>query len=121
MSGTPEPGSLEELVTWQRSMDLVDAVYKASRRWPMDERFGLTNQVRRAAVSVASNIAEGHGRKQDGDFRRFLAIGYGSLMEVKTQLIIAQRQEFSPVADLKLPLGLVDEVAKLINGLRKSI
>jgi four helix bundle protein len=77
MSGTPEPGSLEELVTWQRSMDLVDAVYKASRRWPMDERFGLTNQVRRAAVSVASNIAEGHGRKQDGISGVFLPSATG--------------------------------------------
>jgi four helix bundle protein len=120
MSEIPRSGSLEELITWQRAMDLVDAVYRTSRQWPADERFGLTNQVRRAAVSVASNIAEGHGRRQDGDFLRFLAISHGSLMEVKTQLIIAERQAFSSSDDLRPVRELVEEVARLIHGLRRA-
>jgi four helix bundle protein len=116
-----EKGSLEELVAWQRAMDLVDSVYKLTKRWPREEVFGLTNQVRRAAVSVPSNIAEGHGRKQDGDFGRFLSIAYGSLMEVKTQLLIAVRQKFCEQAEAAVTLASVDEVARLLNGLRKSI
>jgi four helix bundle protein len=118
---TPDKGSLEELVVWQRAMDLVDAVYRHTSNWPRDEMFGLTNQVRRASVSVPSNIAEGHGRKQDGDFVRFLAIAYGSLMEVKTQLLIGQRQKFSSSDDTSPVLAVVDEVAKMLNGLRKAI
>jgi four helix bundle protein len=116
-----EKGSLEELVAWQKAMDLVDSVYKLTKHWPREEVFGLTNQVRRAAVSVPSNIAEGHGRKQDGDFGRFLSIAYGSLMEVKTQLLIAVRQRFCEQTVAAPTLALADEVAKLLNGLRKSI
>jgi four helix bundle protein len=116
-----EKGSLEELVAWQRAMDLVDSVYKLSKHWPREEVFGLTNQIRRAVVSVPSNVAEGHGRKQDGDFGRFLSIADGSLMEVKTQLLIAVRQHFCPQAEADPTVVLIDEVARLINGLRKSI
>jgi four helix bundle protein len=83
-----DKGSLEEIVVWQRAMDLVDEVYRVTRNWPREEVFGLTNQLRRAAVSVPSNIAEGQGRRIDGDFLRFLAIALGSLMEVKTQVHI---------------------------------
>ncbi|MBZ0136460.1 MAG: four helix bundle protein [Planctomycetes bacterium] len=102
-------------------MDLVDAVYRHTARWPKEEVFGLTNQVRRASVSVSSNIAEEHGRKQAGDFVRFLSIAYGSLMEVKTQLLIGQRQSFSGKEATRALLAVLDEVARMLNGLRKAI
>jgi four helix bundle protein len=114
-----EKGLLEELVAWRKAMDLVDLVHALSRTWPREEQFGLTNQVRRAAVSVPSNIAEGHGRKQDGDFGRFLSIAYGSLMEVKTQLLVAVRQGFGAKEATAPALTSVDEVARLLNGLAR--
>ena len=83
-----------DLVAWQKAMDLVESVYKATSQFPKEEVYGLTNQLRRAAVSVPSNIAEGQGRRSDNDFRRFLAIGHGSLREVETQVLIAQRLHY---------------------------
>lgn len=121
MSEAKEKGSLEELQVWQRAMDLVDQVYGLTRTWPREEVFGLTNQVRRASVSIASNIAEGHGRKSDGDFLRFLSIAYGSLMEVKTQLQIGLRQAFSRENEVVPVLIALDEVARMLNGLRRAI
>lgn len=113
--------SIENLVVWQKAMDLVDAVYELSADWPRNEQFGLTNQARRSAVSVPSNIAEGHGRKRDGEFLRFISISYGSLMELKTQLMISERRKFSKEGQLKIALSLLDEVARLLHGLRKSL
>lgn len=117
----PKKGSLEALQVWQRSLDMVDQVYAVTRNWPKEEVFGLTNQVRRAAVSVASNIAEGQGRRNSGDFVRFLAIAAGSLMEVKTQLIIGQRQKFLQPAHATPILDAIEEIARMLAGLRKSI
>ncbi|MCB9932666.1 MAG: four helix bundle protein [Planctomycetes bacterium] len=121
MEDKPEKGSLEELLVWNRALDLVDSVYQHTRSWPREEVYGLTNQVRRAAVSVPSNIAEGHGRKRDGDFARFLSIAYGSLMEVKTQLLIGLRQQFSSDEQTQAVMAMLNEVAKLLNGLRKAV
>lgn len=111
----------EELLAWQRAMDLVDMVYVLTGSWPSHEQFGLTNQVRRASVSVPSNIAEGQGRKSNGDFARFLAISYGSLMEVRTQLEIGLRREYSPADDIAPVLAKLDETGRLINGLKRSL
>jgi four helix bundle protein len=121
MEDKPEKGSLEELLVWNRALDLVDSVYQHTRSWPREEVYGLINQVRRAAVSVPSNIAEGHGRKRDGDFARFLSIAYGSLMEVKTQLLIGLRQQFSSDEQTQAVMAMLNEVAKLLNGLRKAV
>jgi four helix bundle protein len=111
----------EELVAWNKAMDLVDAVYTLTEAWPRREMFGLTNQARRSAVSVPSNIAEGQGRKSDGDFVRFLSIAYGSLMELRTQLLIGQRRSFSTDTDVEQVLSSLDEVGRIINGLKRSI
>jgi four helix bundle protein len=111
----------EELIAWQRAMDLVDMVYDITGSWPANEQFGLTAQVRRASVSVPSNIAEGQGRKNDGDFRRFLAIAYGSLMEVRTQIMIADRRGWLRNDARNGALNLLDEVARLTNGLKRSL
>ena len=79
----------QDLIAWQRAMDLVELVYKASTRFPREELYALTSQVRRAAVSIPSTIAEGQGRRTTSDFLRHLSIAYGSLREVETQLLIA--------------------------------
>jgi four helix bundle protein len=73
----------QDLIVWQKAMDLVEEVYKASRSFPREETYGLTSQIRRAAVSIPSNIAEGQGRRTTADFLRHLSIAYGSLREVK--------------------------------------
>src|SRR5438046_1772110 len=83
-----------ELIAWQRAMDLVQAVYSVTRRFPADELYGLTNQLRRAAVSVPSNIAEGQGRGVGGEFAHHLRIANASRQEVETQILIAQRLSY---------------------------
>ena len=118
---SPAKGSIEDLVAWQRAMDLVEAVYRLTRSWPKEELYGLTNQVRRAVVSVPSNLAEGHGRRTDGQFKHFVAIAVGSLMEVKTQLLVAERLEYSNTADLAPVQSLLEETAKIVFGLKKTL
>lgn len=81
----------KELVVWERSVELVEAVYRLSKELPKEEMFGLTSQIRRAAVSIPSNIAEGTKRKSTADYIRFLSIAKGSAAEVETQLILIQR------------------------------
>jgi four helix bundle protein len=113
--------SFEDLKVWQRSMDLVDAAYELTESWPRREMFGLTNQLRRASVSVASNIAEGQGRKSRKDFLRFLDIAYGSLMEARTQLMIGSRREFSSIEQTNPVLSMTDEIGRMLNGLKRSL
>ncbi len=105
------------LNNWKKGIELVEAVYRVSAEWPGDERFGLTSQARRAAVSVPSNIAEGRGRGSDGDFCRFLFIAQGSLRELETQLTIAERLGFSR-PETRAPLfALADDVGRINRGL----
>ena len=113
--------SYKELIAWQKAMDLVVEVYRATAAFPADERFGLTIQIRRAAVSVPSNIAEGQGRGPGQDFIRFLCIARGSLQEVDTQLLLAVRLGFLPQERYEPISNHLVEVAKLINGLIRSI
>ena len=84
----------ERLDVWQKAIDYADSGYSETRGFPNDERFGLTSQMRRAAVSISSNLAEGSGRSSDVEFSRFVEIGYGSLMETVSQSHVAQRQSF---------------------------
>ncbi len=110
-----------DLVVWQKAMELVTDIYRETAKFPHDEMYGLTSQVRRAAVSVPSNIAEGQGRLSENEFRHFLGMARGSLMEVETQLRIAEnlgyvQQEHS----LKL-LQATTEVGKILNGLIAKI
>ena len=94
-------GSYQDLEIWQRAMDLAASVYKASVSLPRDEIYGMTAQMRRAAVSVASNIAEGWGRNSDREFIRFLQISHGSLRELETQLMLAKRIEYLKDEDIR--------------------
>src|SRR6476469_6709969 len=107
----------QELVAWQKAMDLVEDVYKLSKHFPREELYALTSQIRRAAVSVPSNIAEGQGRRTTADFLRHLSIAYGSLREVETQAMIARRLKYIPGANVELVMDRAGEVGRLLNGL----
>ncbi|MFT3785787.1 MAG: four helix bundle protein [Tepidisphaeraceae bacterium] len=110
-----------DLQAWQRSMDLAAAVYRFVRMLPDDERFGLSSQLRRAAVSIPSNIAEGQGRAGPAEFARFLNIAHGSLREVETQLLLCVHVGLSTDEEIAEPLGLCAVVGRLINGLRRHL
>jgi four helix bundle protein len=102
-------------------MDFVETVYTATKGFPKEELYGLTSQIRRAVVSIPSNIAEGQGRKSSGDFARFLAIAYGSLREVETQIRIAERLNYLGKAESQNLITLASEVGRLLNGLSNSL
>ena len=110
-----------DLTVWQKAMDLVTDVYKITAIFPSDERFGLSSQTRRAAVSIPSNIAEGHGRKSTGAYINHLSIAVGSLMELETQLQIAVRLNFLAQNDIATLLTQTDEIGKMLSGLKKSL
>lgn len=111
----------EKLDVWHEAVAYADRVYKLTRQFPSDERFGLTSQMRRAAVSVSSNIAEGCGRVSDADYARFLEIAYGSLMETVSQAHIAARQQFMTEAERVELCSRADHVARMLSGLRTSL
>jgi len=113
--------SYRDLSAWQRSRELVAAVYELSAHFPSDERFGLTSQVRRSAISVPSNIAEGYGRGSGVDYARFLRIARGSLYEVETQLILACDLEYISRSDVEGMRELINAAARPLSGLIKSI
>ncbi len=110
-----------ELIVWQKSMDLVTEIYKITATFPSEERFGLSSQARRAAVSVPSNIAEGHGRKSTASYLNFLSIAFGSLMELETQIQIAVRLNFIQEDKAVALLLQTDEIGKMLSGLKKSL
>ena len=110
-----------DLVAWQKAMNLAEAVYDLTRSFPQDERFGLSSQVRRAVVSVASNIAEGQGRASGKEFLHHLSIARGSLCEVQTQLMLAARFAYVGENDLQAVIAQADEVGRLLRGLARSI
>ena len=110
-----------DLLAWQRAMDVVEAVYKSSAKWPKEEQYGLTSQVRRAAVSVPSNIAEGQGRRGRPEFLRYLNIAHGSLREVETQILIAKRLEYLKQEQTEGLLEQAAEVGRLVQGLIRSL
>ena len=111
----------QDLIAWQKSMDLVEEVYRSSRDFPREEIYGLTGQIRRAAVSIPSNIAEGQGRRTTADFLRHLSIAYGSLREVETQILIDRRLNYITQARLEEVMDLAGEVGRLLNGLMASL
>ena len=110
-----------DLKVWQRAMDLVSGIYEITKAFPREEMYGLTSQIRRAAVSVPSNIAEGQGRRSDREFSRFLSIAHGSLREMETQVLIAQRLGYLQDENADGMLGLSAEVGRLMNGLSKRL
>jgi len=113
--------SFRQLVVWKRAIELTFAVYAATKLFPKEELFGLTGQMRRAAVSIASNIAEGQSRGTDGEFRHFLGIAAGSLAELQTQLIIATGLELGESPSLDRCDSLAAEVFKMLLALTASL
>jgi len=111
----------EKLDVWQKSIDFADLVYKVTRAFPDDERFGLTSQMRRAAVSISSNIAEGSSRFSKTDFARFVEIATGSVFEVVSQSFIARREGFINERDFRTLYGAAEEQGRMLSGLRSSV
>jgi four helix bundle protein len=111
----------QDLIAWQKAMDLAVAVYDVTKGFPAEERYGLTSQVRRASVSVPSNIAEGQGRGRRAEFRRLLSISHGSVREVETQIILSTRLGFLSETRSNEILRLAGEVGRLVTGLAQSL
>src|SRR5438093_3020625 len=113
--------SYRDLTVWQRAIDLVDLAYEVTRAFPRDERFGLAAQLQRCAVSIPSNIAEGHGRQHLGEYLHHLSIANGSLMELETQFVIASRRHYTDQAALEHGLNLSGDVGRLRAGLVRAL
>jgi four helix bundle protein len=109
------------LVAWKKGIDLCELIYRVSAALPRQELYGLTGQIRRAALSVPSNIAEGAGRITNGEFLQAVGYARGSLLEIETQLIIATRLGYLASKDSDTVLEITTEVGKLINGLMRSL
>jgi four helix bundle protein len=112
--------SFRNLIVWQRSIELTLAVYEFTSKFPTSERFGLTNQLRRASVSVASNIAEGFGRATKGEYVQFLGHARGSNSEVETQIVISKALGFGKNVSLQKAEGPCREVGRMLGALMKS-
>ena len=110
-----------ELIAWQKAMDLVEMVYRATENFPKREVYGLTSQLRRAVVSIPSNIAEGQGRSTTRDFMHFLSIANGSLKEVETQILVAQRLGYTGEEQTSELIAHTTEVGRIISGLMNSL
>lgn len=113
--------SFRDLVVWQRAVQLSVATYQLTATFPADERFGLTSQLRRAAVSIASNIAEGYGRGTTADYKHFLRIARGSNFEAQTQLVIAEELGFGGEDDLLRVISLSTEVGKMLVSMLNKL
>jgi four helix bundle protein len=113
--------SFKDLVVWQRAVQLSLAIYKLTSSFPDSERFGLTNQLRRASVSVASNIAEGYGRSSRGEYVLFLGHARGSISEVQTQLVIAEGLGFGGAQFRRSAEGLSEEVSRMLVAIMSKL
>lgn len=113
--------NFRDLIVWQKARFLVKDIYNLVSNFPIDEKFGLTSQIKRAVISISSNIAEGAGRDSDKDFIRFLDMANGSTFELETQLYLAFDLNFINKTDLEIILGQVIEIEKLIYGFRNKL
>jgi four helix bundle protein len=111
----------QELKAWQLGMDLAERVYLLTNAFPKSEIYGLTSQIQRAAVSIPSNLAEGHGRASTKEFLQFIAIACGSICELETQLLLAHRLKYIQTDDFDRILPLLIETSKTIRGLQKAL
>lgn len=114
-------GSYGNLIVWQKSILLVKRIYNISNKFPNEEKFGLISQIRRAAVSIPSNIAEGQARRTTPDYVRFVSMAEGSLAEVETQLIISIELDFCSKESTAECFALMLEIRKMLSSLRRSL
>jgi four helix bundle protein len=113
--------NFEKLDVWQKAIVFADLVYNETRMFPTDERFGLTNQLRRAVVSVSSNIAEGSSRSSKVEFGRFTEIAAGSVFELVSQAFVARRQNFLTADNFGKIYRAAEEQSRMLSGLRRSL
>ena len=113
--------SYKDLIAWQKGMELVAAIYDATEGFPSHEQFGLSSQLRRAAVSIPSNIAEGRAHYSNRDFVRFLRHARGSLAEIETQVLIAQQRQFLSAEGTTKLTQQLDELGRILSGLINSL
>jgi four helix bundle protein len=113
--------SYKDLVVWRKGIELAKLIYPLSARFPADERFGLTSQIRRASVSVPSNVAEGQARHTTGEFVQFISHAEGSVAEVDTHLVIAVELDFITKKQAAPCFDLVDEERRMLNALRRRL
>jgi four helix bundle protein len=118
-SGTAK--HFRQLVVWQRSMELAMLIYQVTRSFPREEIYGLTSQLRRAAVSVPSNIAEGYSRKSTKELLQFLAVTDGSLAEIETQLLMARQLEYCGTGPLNQALDLVEQCQRMLHTMQSTL
>ncbi len=111
----------QDLTTWQEAMSVVESIYKLTKQFPKEEQFCLVTQLRRAAISVPSNIAEGQGRRAKKEFSYFLKIAHGSVREIETQLIIARRLQYLDETATPDVMEQAARVGRLITGLINSM
>ena len=119
MTGKVE--SHKDLVVWQKSMDLVVLVYKLVQQLPKSEQYALSDQIRRAAISIPSNIAEGKSRNSIKEYKQFIGIAKGSVAELETQLLICERIGYFNKEEISNTLGLLDEVSKMLTKLNSVL
>jgi four helix bundle protein len=110
-----------DLLVWQKAMDLVANCYELTRSFPKEEIYGLTNQIRRAAISIPANIAEGHSRFNKREFVQFIGIATGSLAELETDLLIAVKLNYLDKSRTDPVLEKTDELARMLKGLRNAL
>jgi four helix bundle protein len=113
--------SYRDLLVWQQAMDLAVSCYKFSKKFPKEDLFGLTSQLRRSSASVAANIAEGHGRESSATFVQYLRISQGSLKETETHIILAGRLELGSKQELKQALASCEDIGKMLRSLIRAI
>jgi four helix bundle protein len=121
MQENTKPKHYKELLVWQKGVTLAKLVYRLTVRFPREEKFGLTSQIRRAAVSVPSNVAEGQARQSTKEFLQFLSHAEGSLAELETQILLSVELGFVWQEDVKEILAKIDELQKMLVGLKRKI
>jgi four helix bundle protein len=121
MSTEKKTSDYKDLLVWQKGITLVKLIYQITQTFPAEEKFGLISQMRRAAVSVPSNIAEGQARHTTGEFVQFLSHAEGSVAELETELIIAVELGYCNLAQLPKALDLISELRKMLNALRRKL
>jgi|HubBroStandDraft_6_1064221.scaffolds.fasta_scaffold220184_1 four helix bundle protein len=110
-----------DLDVWQAAMTLAQRCYEVTKRFPKDEMFGMTAQIRRASASIPANIAEGRGRQGTKEFLSFLSIARGSLMELETHLMLSHRVQLMQAQELDELLAITDRISRMLSGLRTSL
>jgi len=120
-SDAARKSGFQDLIAWQKAMALVTAIYRATGDWPREELYGLTSQVRRAAVSIPSNLAEGHDRTGPREFAHHVSVAYGSLCELETQVLIAEQLGYANADTSERLTAQIMEVRRLTRGLLRSL